>query len=161
ADDGIGAEGSGGEDAGVGPGAPAVEAVGVAGLAEVGRDTVELAPADRDAVGRGWVDHDARLVGRIAEDVLAVGADVGLADDGDIVGGAAVVRGRVHRPVRRGWGHDRAALVVTLDPHVRRRAGRGRLLEGKGAPGAGHECGDAGGTAHAVLLRPGPLRGIR
>src|SRR5262249_38656474 len=75
---GVGVEDAALQDARVRPCAPAVAAVRAPGLAEVAGDGVELPPADGDAVGRGGVDGNAGLVGGIAEDVHAAGADVDL-----------------------------------------------------------------------------------
>ena len=60
------------ENAGEGPGRAAVAGVGPAGLAKVGRDAVELPPADRHLVVVGRIDADRRLVSGVAGDVLTV-----------------------------------------------------------------------------------------
>jgi hypothetical protein len=73
------------------PGAPAVVGPGVAGLAEVGCDGVELTPGDGHAVGGAGVHGDGGLIGGVADDVVAlgVGADLVEGGAGAVLGGDA------------------------------------------------------------------------
>src|SRR5262245_21908282 len=66
------------EHAGHRPGGAGVGAMGVAGLPEIGFDTVELAPPDDDLRGISRIDGDGGLVGGIPSDVVAIGIDVDL-----------------------------------------------------------------------------------
>src|SRR5439155_1857810 len=66
------------EHAGEGPGGAAVAGISPSGLPKIGRNAVELPPADYHLAVVCWVHGDRRLVGGVSGDVLPAPVDINL-----------------------------------------------------------------------------------
>ena len=130
----VGAEDARVERAREGPGPPLVGGVAHPRLAEVVGHRVELAPAHHDPGPVGELDRDRRLVGRVAEDVLAGGVHVDLnADPGTLDGapGGPGLAGLVGHPLIGVVEH----LVGPAGWRVRFRCANGKHGEQEGDGG--------------------------
>ena len=63
------------------PGHAAIGGISPAALPEVGQYAVKLAPTDCDLVAVGWINGNGRLIGSVAENIVAIGIDVHLETD--------------------------------------------------------------------------------